>query len=151
MPISASDSAALAYDLSGHGASVLLLHGLTFDRRTWVPIVDRLAEDVLCISVDLPGHGQSGGSAMPLEALAALLHRQLDGLGIDEPIVVGPSMFGGLAMLYAARHPARGVVTLDSPPDVRAFAGLVHRLEPALRGAAFVETFERVFQTSMGL
>ena len=54
-------------------------------------------------------------------------------------------------MLYAAQHPARGVVTLDSPPDLRAFARLVHRLEPALRGAAFVETFERVFQTSMGL
>jgi pimeloyl-ACP methyl ester carboxylesterase len=34
---------------------------------------------------------------------------------------------------------------------VRPFAALVRRLERALRGEAFTETFERVFQGSMGL
>jgi pimeloyl-ACP methyl ester carboxylesterase len=88
---------------------------------------------------------------MPLERLASLLHRQLEGLGVDRPVVVGHSMSGGLAMLYAAEHPVRGAVSVDSPLDVRPFAALLRRLEPALRGPAFTETFERVFQASMGL
>src|SRR4051794_15737217 len=114
MPISEPRTGALAYELSGRGVPVVLLHGLTFDRRTWDPIVDRLVGDVLCIAVDLPGHGQSGGSAMPLNGLAALLRRHLDDLGVDRPVVVGHSMSGGLALVYAAEHPARGAVTLDS-------------------------------------
>jgi len=88
---------------------------------------------------------------MRLARLAALLRDQLDALGVERPVVVGHSMSGGLAMVYAARHPVRGVVTVDSPPDVRPFAALVRRLEAALRGEAFPETFERVFQASMGL
>lgn len=60
-------------------------------------------------------------------------------------------MSGGLAMLYAAAYPSRGVVTIDQPLDLRPFARLVHQLEPALRGDGFAETFERVFQASMGL
>jgi pimeloyl-ACP methyl ester carboxylesterase len=160
--IAESPAGPLAYDVSGHGVPVVLLHGLTFDRRSWDPIVDRLGDDVQCIGVDLPGHGESiavdlprhgesGGSGVPLERLAALLHRQLETLGIDRPVVVGHSMSGGLAMLYAAEHPVRGAVSVDSPLDIRRFAGLVRSLEPALRGPEFSETFERVFQTSMGL
>jgi pimeloyl-ACP methyl ester carboxylesterase len=149
--MSIPEPAPLAYELAGRGVPVVLLHGLTFDRRTWAPIVDRLGDDVLSIAIDLPGHGESGGRPMPLERLAALLRDQLDGLGVDRPVVVGHSMSGGLATLYAARHPVRGAVTVDAPPDVRPFAALVRRLEPALRGEAFTETFERVFQGSMGL
>src|SRR4051812_19964954 len=101
MPISARRTGALASQLSGRGVPVVLLHGLTFDRRSWDPVVDRLARDVLCIAVDLPGHGQSGGSAMPFDGLAALLRRHLDDLGVDRPVVVGRSMSGGLAIAYA--------------------------------------------------
>lgn len=54
-------------------------------------------------------------------------------------------------MAYAAQHPVRGAVTVDNPPDVRRFAGLVRRLEPALRSEDFAETFDTVFQSSMGL
>jgi len=151
MPISAPATHPLAYELSGRGVPVVLLHGLTFERRSWDPIVDRLGDDVQCIAVDLPGHGQSRGSGMPLEQLAAILRRQLDELGVDRPVIVGHSMSGGLALFYAAEHPTRGAVSVDSPLDVRAFATLVRRLEPALRGEAFTETFERVFQASMGL
>ena len=32
----------LAYDDEGAGTPVVFLHGLTFDRRTWRPIIERL-------------------------------------------------------------------------------------------------------------
>src|SRR3954469_15622044 len=150
-PLSRPHPVELAYDRSGAGIPVVFLHGLTFDRRSWRPIIDRLGDRVLSIAVDLPGHGESPGTGLPFEALAVLIRAQLDALGVERPVVVGHSMSGGLATLYAARPPVRGAVNVDNPPDVRRFAGLLHNLEPALRGDAFAETFGAVFQAGMGL
>src|SRR5215210_1317165 len=151
MPTRAHGQFPLAYEMSGAGVPVVFLHGLTFDRGSWQPIMGCLAERVLGITLDLPGHGESRGPGLSLEHLAALIRAQLDELGVERPVVVGHSMSGGLAMAYAAEHPVRGAVTVDGPPDVRPFATLARRLEPALRGAAFAETFGAVFQDSMGL
>jgi pimeloyl-ACP methyl ester carboxylesterase len=71
-------------------------------------------------------------------------------LGIDPPIVVGHSMSGGVAMLYAAAYPTRGAVVVDNPFDVRPFARFAKQLEPALRGPAFEQAFAP-FQQSMRL
>src|SRR4051794_26542163 len=141
----------LAYERSGQGIPVVFLHGLTFDRTSWRPVVDRLGDRVCSITLDLPGHGQSGGSGLLFEDLAALIRARLDDLGVVRPLVVGHSMSGGLAMAYAAQHPVRGVVDVEGPLDVRPFASGVRRLAPALRGEAFAETFRDVFQASMGL
>ena len=41
----ATDSVtSLAYDDEGAGTPVVFLHGLTFDRRTWRPIIERLEQ-----------------------------------------------------------------------------------------------------------
>ena len=129
---------------------LVLLHGLTFDRRSWRPIVDRLGEDVCTIAVDLPAHGESAGSPCGLEELAARINRFLDGLGVEDPIVVGHSMSGSLAMIYAASHPVRGVVSVDAALNIGPFAEMIQRLEPALRGPGFAEAFAP-FQASMGV
>jgi pimeloyl-ACP methyl ester carboxylesterase len=150
-PTPRSGAAPLAYERSGEGIPVVLLHGLTFDRRTWRPIIRRLGGRVLSIAIDLPGHGESPGSGLAFARLITLIRAQLDGLGVELPVVVGHSMSGGLAMEYAAQQPVRGAVNVDAPLDLRPFASLIHRLAPALRGDAFAETFHDVFQASMGL
>src|SRR4051794_29769780 len=148
---SRSRAGSLVCECSGEGVPVVFLHGLTFDRRSWRPIVDRLGGRVLSIALDLPGHGESSGPGLGFERLAALVRARLDELGVERPVVVGHSMSGGLAMAYAAQHPVRGAVNVDGPLHVRPIASVVHRLEPALRGDAFAETFGDVFQSSMGL
>ena len=45
----------LAYDDEGAGTPVVFLHGLTFDRRTWWPIIERLGGCVPSLAIDLPG------------------------------------------------------------------------------------------------
>jgi pimeloyl-ACP methyl ester carboxylesterase len=50
----------LAYDDRGAGTPVVLLHGLTFDRAAWAPIVRKLGEGVRTVAIDLPGHGETG-------------------------------------------------------------------------------------------
>src|SRR4051812_26069126 len=140
----------LAYDDEGAGTPVALLHGLTFDRRTWRPISERL--DSSCarsIAVDLPAHGESGGAPAPLDEVTAQLHELLGSLAVDRPIVVGHSMSGALASLYAATYATCGVVVIDNGPDIRPYAQLVQRLEPALRGSGFADAW-RTFEDGLG-
>jgi pimeloyl-ACP methyl ester carboxylesterase len=140
----------LAYDVEGAGVPVVFLHGLTFDRRSWRPIVERLDGSVQSIAIDLPGHGQSRGAPAPLDEVAAQVRELLAALDVRSPIVVGHSMSGGLACVYASAYPTRGLVFVDNGPDVQPFAELVQRLEPALRGPGFASAWD-VFEDSLGI
>jgi pimeloyl-ACP methyl ester carboxylesterase len=140
----------LTYESHGTGTPVVLLHGLTFDRTSWRPIVERLGDDLHTVAIDLPAHGDSGGAPCPLDEVAAQVHAVVDELGIDRPVVVGHSMSGAVALIYAAAYPTLGVVDIDNPLDVRPFAAMVKQLEPALRGPGFAQAFEPI-QRSMRL
>ncbi|MEU8327410.1 alpha/beta hydrolase [Micromonospora sp. NPDC048839] len=119
-------------------APLVLLHGLTFDRRQWDPVRRELAvidpaRQVLAL--DLPGHGdaprrQSYGMA----EVADVVHEQVTEAGLAQPIVVGHSVGAVVATTYAARHPVRGVVNLDQILLPGPFGVAVRQAEPALRG-----------------
>jgi pimeloyl-ACP methyl ester carboxylesterase len=140
----------LAYDIEGTGTPVVFLHGLTFDRRTWRPIIDLLDGAITSIAIDLPAHGDSGGEPTPLDAVADVIGRLLRSLGIERPVVVGHSMAAGIAGLYASAHPARGVVMVDQATEVLPFAEMLHQIAPMLRGPAFDQVWQRI-ENSLGL
>src|SRR5438105_5597173 len=98
----------LAYETYGDGMPVVFLHGLTFDRTTWRPIIERLGDGVRSIALDLPGHGDSGGEPCTLREAAARVKSAVDSLGIAEPVIVGHSISSGIASIYAASYPVRG-------------------------------------------
>src|SRR5215217_3982065 len=100
----------LAYDDEGAGPPVVFLHGLTFDRRSWRPIIDRLCDSVRSIAIDLPAHGESRGAPPPVEQVPARLHELLAALAAERPVMVGHSMSGGLAAMYASAYATRGLV-----------------------------------------
>jgi pimeloyl-ACP methyl ester carboxylesterase len=145
-----SRSGRLAYEACGDGPPVVFLHGLTFNRTSWRPIVERLCARFACLAIDLPGHGDSPGPPRLLDEVAAGVHELLAERGIDRPVVVGHSMAAGIAALYAASYPVAGMVNVDQPLDVRPFAHLVHQLAPALRGDDFYTAFEP-FRQSIGV
>jgi pimeloyl-ACP methyl ester carboxylesterase len=142
--------AGLAYDIGGRGTPVVFLHGLTFDRRTWRPIIDRLDGSVTSIAIDLPAHGDSGGEPAPLETVAERIHQLLQTLGVERPVVVGHSMGAGIAGLYVSEHPARGVVLVDQGTEVLPFAQMLHQIAPMLRGPAFGQVWPDI-ENSLGL
>lgn len=150
MATATDQATGLAYDAEGTGVPVVFLHGLTFDRRSWRPLLERLDGSVRSIAVDLPAHGQSRGAPAPLEQVAARVHALLGALAVERPIVVGHSMSGAIACIYAATYPTRGLVLVDNGPDVQPFAELVHRLEPALRGPGFADAWQ-TFESSLGI
>lgn len=141
---------AFAYDDTGDGSDVVFLHGLTFDRRSWRPITERLIDRYRCVAVDLPGHGETPMRPVHLDDLADELHGQLVALGAERPVIVGHSMSGILATIYAARHPTVAVVNVDQTFAFRPFSELLRQLGPALRGPGFRQAFEP-FRASMGV
>ena len=150
MATAADLQAGLAYDIEGTGTPVVFLHGLTFDRRTWRPVIDQLDGAVTSIAIDLPAHGDSGGEPAPLERAAEQIHRLLRSLGIERPVVVGHSMAAGLAGLYAAAHPARGIVLVDQATENLPFAQMLHQVAPMLRGPAYGQVWPGI-ENSLGL
>ena len=130
---------------------IVLLHGLTFDRRTWGPVVDAFRardQERRVIIVDLPGHGESPPyPPHDLPLVAELIHDALLDVGADRPVMVGHSISGALVSLYASTYPAAGVVNVDQPPLIAPFAELVKSIEPQLRGPAFADMWSMFFRS----
>jgi pimeloyl-ACP methyl ester carboxylesterase len=115
----------------------------------WDPIMEALPCNHHAIAVDLPGHG--GSPALPehdLETVAAAIHAAVQDAGMESPIVVGHSIGGPIASLYAVKYPAAAVVSIDAPALIAPFAHFVQSLAPQLSGDAFHETWS-VFRESM--
>jgi len=117
----------LAFDRTGRGEPLVLLHGQGFSRRSWDPIVPLLAAHRDVINVDLPGHGESprqpeGAGNAPRD-LAVAVAELLDQLGLAIADVAGNSSGGWVALELARLGRARTVTAL-------APAGLWRRTAP---------------------
>src|SRR5689334_22642425 len=93
--IKVAGMAADLYSTPDSRPPLVLLHGLTFDRRVWQPVLDRLARrdpGRHILSLDLPGHGESQDQ-LPhsMDHVVALIHEAVTEAGLDAPIVVGHS------------------------------------------------------------
>lgn len=140
----------LPYDDQGAGRPLVFLHGLTFSRTSWQPVVERLATEFRCITVDLPGHGESQDGRRALPAVADAVHRRLDALGVGDAVLIGHSMGAAVAVHLAARRAVHGLVIVDQPLAVEAFAAAVGAALPDLDSDRFDEAFAP-FEGSIGL
>lgn len=150
--------AGLASDDAGVSDSrppLVLLHGLTFDRRMWRPALaelDTIDPGRRAIAIDLPGHGESpDATSYTLEALVERVHSAVEDAGLEAPVVVGHSAAASTAFLYGVQHPSRGVVTVEGTLRVGPFAAMAQSLEPILRGSGFHEAFSRILANAFRL
>ena len=146
--------AGLTGELSGRrngGVPLVLLHGLSFDRRMWWPVLEQLVRiepERIVLALDLPGHGESSPwPSYDLESLADAVHAAVREAGLDAPVVVGHSLSGLMATLYAARHETAGVVNIDQTLDLGPFVALLHSLAPTLRADGFDRVWDMVWQS----
>jgi pimeloyl-ACP methyl ester carboxylesterase len=142
-------SGGLAYEQHGDGMPVVFLHGLTLDRTTWRPIIQRLGAGVRSIAFDLPGHGDTGGEPCTMREAATRVKSAIDSLQISDPVIVGHSISAGIASIYASSHPVRGLVNVEGTVDIRPLAELIRGSEAILRSDRFTDAFAP-FQHSMG-
>jgi pimeloyl-ACP methyl ester carboxylesterase len=126
----------------------VLLHGLTFDHHMWDPIIEALPSSHPTIAFDLPGHGSSPSLPRPgLAPVIDAIHAAVREARLDPPILVGHSIGGPLAALYAAQYPAAGVLSIDAPIRVEPFAQLLRSLQDQLAGDGFASAWA-MFQAS---
>jgi pimeloyl-ACP methyl ester carboxylesterase len=102
------DGAELHYITSGHGPTVILLHGYAEMSRMWRPIIPRLAERFTVIAPDLPGIGDSAipANGLDMKSAAIRIHSLARSLNVQKASVVGHDIGLMVAYAYAAQFPA---------------------------------------------
>ena len=110
----AQSTAGVAYERSGHGEPLLLIHGVGMSRLAWKPVLPLLSAQRGVIVIDLPGHGESPPAPSHITpappGFARLLAALLDELGIERAHVAGNSLGGWTALELARLGRARSVV-----------------------------------------
>lgn len=98
----------LFYRKMGDGQPVIILHGIFGISDNWVSIGRRIAEQYEVFILDQRNHGQSPHSdTFNYFALADDLYEFIEDHQIINPILIGHSMGGKVAMNFALDNPAR--------------------------------------------
>jgi pimeloyl-ACP methyl ester carboxylesterase len=119
-------SVRVAYTEHGQGESALVLvHGLGSYLPAWKDNVAALARDHRVIAIDLPGYGKSSKRndyAYSMEFFATVVQGVIDELDLWQPVIVGHSMGGQIALTHALRHPGKArALVLTSPAGLETF------------------------------
>jgi pimeloyl-ACP methyl ester carboxylesterase len=114
----------------------------------WDPVIGALPAGRRVLAPDLPGHG--GTPMLPEPGLAPVVdavHKAVRAAGIERPIVVGHSIGGPVAAIYASTYPAAGVISVEAPIRLEPFAAMLAALRPQLEGPGFDQAWS-MFQQS---
>lgn len=112
--MTSSDGSALVYYGHEDSPPVVLLHSIATRGEIWMPQMGPWAERFQCLTIDLPGHGNSAPTAVDsLEDYAEVVMAQVPFRRFS---IVGLSLGGMIAQACALRHPdrVRSIVIADS-------------------------------------
>ena len=88
--------------------TVILVHGWTCNETTWVSQVPELSKEYRVITLDLPGHGQSGSpkdGKLSMELFARAVEAVRKDSKADRVVVVGHSMGTPVVIEYTRLYP----------------------------------------------
>lgn len=142
----------LAFEATGEGPPVVILHGLFGSRRNWRRIAQALSASHRVLCVDLRNHGGSPWAAtMSYPEMAADVRMLIETERLDRPVVIGHSMGGKTAMTLALESPAvvGRLIVVDIAPV--SYADRVTPCLETLRGldtAAVMQRAEMIRQMS---
>jgi pimeloyl-ACP methyl ester carboxylesterase len=124
-----TDGASVHISRRGNGPAVVCLHATGHGKRDFARLAERLSDRFEIIAVDWPGHGSSPPDRDPASAAryAALLAGVVDGLGLDRFTLLGNSIGGAAAIIYAASHTERVAALVLCDPGGLQRVGLIAR------------------------
>jgi pimeloyl-ACP methyl ester carboxylesterase len=103
------------------GVPVVLIHGAGESHLVWPAGLRRLP-DTTVYALDLPGHGKSDGDGCnTITGFVDWLVQFLDGINAPRAILIGHSMGGAIAQLFALTQPTRvaGLVLIATGAKLR--------------------------------
>jgi pimeloyl-ACP methyl ester carboxylesterase len=93
------------YDFRGTGRDVLLLHGGGRTSSDWEAVTDLLqADGYRVVAMDLRGHGDTAPAPWSFPAVLDDIATVVADLRLDRPAVIGHSLGGMVAALWAGQH-----------------------------------------------
>src|SRR5215207_322948 len=142
----------------GSGPVVVLLHGLGGNSSNWVFNVGALSQKFRVIAPDQIGFGRSDKPLINyrVQTYADFLDKFLEGLNVERASLVGNSMGGWVASLYALKYPKRDerIVLADAagfaPPkelDLSTLSGLNPSTREQVRYLLNLVSFNPAFKT----
>ncbi|KAA0452607.1 MAG: alpha/beta fold hydrolase [Candidatus Thioglobus sp.] len=96
----------------GSGESLVLLHGWGFNSELFAELIERYKGQYRITTIDLPGHGRSADVAGTIDDWCAEIIKILP----DNPILLGWSLGGLLAINIASKVKLRRLILLSSIP-----------------------------------
>ena len=103
----------------GEGQPVIILHGLFGQSDNWVTVGRRISDQFHVYIPDQRNHGQSPHTSVhSFPAMADDLAELIEEHHIENPILIGHSMGGKVAMTYALENPGlvKKLVVIDISP-----------------------------------
>ena len=117
----------------GDGQPLVLLHGFCESGRMWAYFSEKLSANFRVVCPDLPGFGGSPiqGEQISLEEVAVQLEAWMEETDIKNPIVIGHSLGGYVALalleLMGSRIQAIGLFHSTAYPDDEEKKGMRNR------------------------
>ncbi len=116
--VQAGDTRWVYYE-GGTGPTIVLLHGFASDKEVWLPVAKLLTPHFHLVIPDLPGWGESSRtpeSNYDIDAQATRLDAFVQAVQLQRFLLVGHSMGGAIAGVYAADHPQHvaGLALVDA-------------------------------------
>lgn len=110
------DNNLINYTVSGFGRPLIFLHGWGCDLHTFDKLGIQLSEDYKVYQIDLPGFGESEiKESFNIEKYADIINKFCLSLAIINPILVGHSFGGRIAIKYASLYKIEKLVLMCSP------------------------------------
>lgn len=137
---------------------IILLHGFTADKNNWLRFTQNVAPEYRVIAIDWPAHGESTYTEKADYTLITQANRLkmiLESLNIEKAHVVGNSMGGAIAAIFASYYPekARTLTLMNSggADNPNTFSDLEKGLKEGknLLVVEKPEDFEKAFEFGM--
>jgi pimeloyl-ACP methyl ester carboxylesterase len=122
----------LAFDDTGSGPPVVLLHGYPFNRTIWDNQVVALSDNFRVITPDLRGFGESDSSDdATMSRMAQDIGRLMDALDLQGATIGGLSMGGYVVLSFYKQFPdrVRALVLADTRPQADTEEGKQTRIK----------------------
>lgn len=113
----------VSYYISGSNDWLVLLHGWKMNSESFKDVISRLEKKYKVLSIDLLGFGNSDvpNDSLTIDDYLDMIEKLLDNLGVINPIILGHSFGGKLAILYALRRKVKKLI-LVSPSGIKHFS-----------------------------
>jgi pimeloyl-ACP methyl ester carboxylesterase len=153
LPAASVDGIRIQSATTGKGtATIVFIHGWTCDSSSWASQVPAFAGKYRVITLDLPGHGQSGspkGGKFSMDLFARAVEAVREEAKADRVVLVGHSMGAPVIRQYERLYPARvaALVAVDGPLDMRKVELPAGLKTPVLTGPEGLKARELLIRT----